>query len=110
MKSLKAAAIVVGSLAIAGAAGPAFAADLPAQGLVEDGKAVARSLPHAAGVPTGALANDVRHAADGVKESGLVKTPVIGGALPNPLNGKLPVKGKLPTGLPGAKAGLPGTK
>jgi hypothetical protein len=103
MKSLKAAAIVVGSLAIAGAASPAFAADLPAKGLVEDGKAVARGLPQAAQGPTGALANDVRHAADGVKRSGMVKTPVLGGALPNPLSGKLPVSGGLPVGLPGAK-------
>ncbi|MEU8027494.1 hypothetical protein [Streptomyces sp. NPDC049099] len=90
MKSLKAAAIVVGTLAMAGAAAPAFAADVPAQGLIDDGKTVARSLPHAAEMPTGALASDVKHAADGVKKSGVVKTPVLGGALPNPLNGKPP--------------------
>ncbi len=110
MKRLKAAAIVVGSLAIASAATPALAVDLPAQGLVEDGKTVAHTLPHAAEVPAGYLANDVRNTAAGVKRSGVVKTPVFGGALPNPFNGKsplkgakLPVGGKLPVGLPLAK-------
>lgn len=96
MKSLKAAVLVVGTLAIAGTAAPALAADLPAQGLIEEGKTVARALPQAAEVPAGQVTNDVRHATEGVKRSGVVKTPVIGGALPNPLNGKSPVNGKMP--------------
>ncbi|MEU1402293.1 hypothetical protein ABZ471_07980 [Streptomyces sp. NPDC005728] len=90
MKSLKAAALVVGTLAIAGAAAPAVAADMPAQGLFDNGKTVTRTLPNAAELPTGGLASDVKYTADGVKKSGVVKTPVLGGALPNPLNGKPP--------------------
>ncbi|MEU2713499.1 hypothetical protein [Streptomyces sp. NPDC007205] len=90
MKSLKAAAIVVGTLAMAGAAAPAFAADVPAQGLIDDGKTVARTLPHAADLPTGELASDVKSTTEGVKRSGVVKTPVFGGTLPNPINGKAP--------------------
>ncbi|MER6738641.1 hypothetical protein ACWGLF_19140 [Streptomyces puniciscabiei] len=91
MKNLKAAALMAGALAIAGAAAPAVAADLPGQGLVEDGKSVARTLPNAAEMPTGELANNVKQTTQGVKKSGIVKTPVFGGALPNPLNGKPPV-------------------
>ncbi|MCC5477266.1 hypothetical protein ACFV2N_30175 [Streptomyces sp. NPDC059680] len=90
MKNLKAAALMAGALAIAGAAAPAVAADLPGQGLLEDGKSVARTLPNAAEIPTGELASNVKQTAQGVKKSGVVKTPVFGGALPNPLNGKPP--------------------
>ncbi|GGU74418.1 hypothetical protein GCM10010260_02810 [Streptomyces filipinensis] len=107
MKSLKAAVIVVGTLAMAGVAAPAVAADVPAQGLLDDGKTVARTLPHAADIPTGELANDVRQTTDGVKKSGVVKTPVFGGTLPNPINGKTPAAlpvlnkgGKAPAALP----------
>ncbi|ANP55165.1 hypothetical protein J2Z21_003338 [Streptomyces griseochromogenes] len=92
MKSLKAAAVLVGALALAGTAAPALAADAPAQGILDDGKAIAHTLPNATDLPTGALASDVRHTADGVKRSGVVKTPVFGGTLPNPLNGKAPAK------------------
>ncbi|MFJ9814570.1 hypothetical protein ACIRU3_04730 [Streptomyces sp. NPDC101151] len=88
MKSLKAAAVIVGTLAIAGAAGPALAADMPAQGLLEDGKTIAHTLPNASELPAGYLSNDVKNTAEGVKQSGVVKTPVFGGMLPNPLNGK----------------------
>ncbi|MGW3356399.1 hypothetical protein ACWDFL_13385 [Streptomyces bungoensis] len=112
MKSLKAAALGVGALALAGAASPAVAAGMPAQGLVGDGSAVARSLPQAADLPTGDLAGEVKGAADGVKQSGLVKTPVFGATLPNPLNGKSPLAGKSPLSGKGplggkATAGLP---
>ncbi|KUM99665.1 hypothetical protein AQI95_37480 [Streptomyces yokosukanensis] len=98
MKNLKAAALVVGTLAIAGTATPAVAGNLPAQGLLEDGKTVTRSIPNAAEIPTGALTENVRGATQGVKESGIVQTPVFGRTLPNPLNGKSPAKlpGKLP--------------
>ncbi|MFE9449283.1 hypothetical protein [Streptomyces sp. NPDC006739] len=96
MKSLKAAAVIVGALAIAGTAGPALAADVPAQGLLDDGRSVAHTLPNAAEIPAGYLANDVKHTTDGVKRSGVVKTPVFGGTLPNPLNGKAPAS--LPLG------------
>ncbi|MGV4981915.1 hypothetical protein ACWC0C_07385 [Streptomyces sp. NPDC001709] len=90
MKNLKAAALMAGALALAGAAAPAVAADMPGQGLLEDGKTVARSIPNAADIPTGELSSDVKATADGVKKSGVVKTPVFGGTLPNPLNGKPP--------------------
>ena len=101
MKSLKAAAVLVGTLALAGTAAPALAADVPAQGLLEEGKTIAHTIPNAAEVPAGALASDVRGAAEGVKRSGVVKTPVFGGTLPNPLNGKPPVK--VPSKLPSVK-------
>lgn len=106
MKSLKAAALAVGALALAGAASPAVAAGMPAQGPAGDGSAVARSLPQAADLPTGDLAGEVRSAADGVKRSGVVKTPVFGATLPNPLNGRSPLSGKGPLGGK-ATAGLP---
>jgi hypothetical protein len=94
MKNLKAAAVVAGSLAIAGAAVPGAAAvDMPATGLVDNGKTVARSLPSAAKVPTGYVGNGVKRTADkvkkGVQSQGMVKTPVFGGALPNPVDGQL---------------------
>lgn len=94
MKNLKAAAVVVGSLAIAGAAVPGAAAvDMPSSGIVENGKTVARSLPSAAKVPTGYVGNNVKNTADkvkkGVQSQGMVKTPVLGGALPNPVDGRL---------------------
>ncbi|GAA4077199.1 hypothetical protein [Streptomyces shaanxiensis] len=93
MKNLKAAAVVAGSLAVAGVAGPAAAVDMPATGLVDNGKSVARSLPSAAKVPTGYVGNNVRRTTDGVKQgvnkSGVVKTPIIGGTLPNPAGGQL---------------------
>ncbi|WP_192583607.1 hypothetical protein [Streptomyces albicerus] len=97
MKTLKAAAVVVGSLAIAGVTVPAAAGDMPAQGLLDNGKMVAGSLPSAAKVPTGFVAENARETAHGVKdgvkervnESGIVKTPVFGGTLPNPIDGKL---------------------
>lgn len=93
MKNLKAAAVVAGSLAVAGVAGPAAAVDMPATGLVDNGKSVARSLPSAAKVPTGYVGNGVKRTADkvkkGVQSQGVVKTPVFGGALPNPVDGQL---------------------
>ncbi|MFH0519525.1 hypothetical protein ACHBTE_20425 [Streptomyces sp. M41] len=92
MKKLKAAAIVAGSLAVAGVAGPAAALDMPARGLADKGKTVAGSLPSAATLPTG-LGTNVKRTADGVKKgvnrSGMVKTPVFGGTLPNPVDGRL---------------------
>ncbi|MEV5879358.1 hypothetical protein AB0L75_35075 [Streptomyces sp. NPDC052101] len=102
MKNLKAAALMVGTLAIVGAATPAVAGNMPAQGLLEDGKTVAHSLPNAAEIPTGALADNVRSTTEGVKQSGIVQTPVFGRTLPNPLNGKSPAKlpSKLPAKLP----------
>ncbi|MER6382040.1 hypothetical protein [Streptomyces sp. NPDC001250] len=107
MKNLKAAALMVGTLAIVGAAAaPAVAADVPAQGLLEDGKSVAHSLPNAAAIPMGGVSDNVRSTAEGVKESGIIQTPVFGRTLPNPLNGKSPAKlpgklsGKLPAKLP----------
>ncbi|MGN5378771.1 hypothetical protein ACQ4WX_19200 [Streptomyces lasalocidi] len=60
-----------------------------------------RALPNAAEMPTGAVTNDVRTAAEGVKQSGIVKTPVFGGTLPNPLDGKPPAQ--LPAKLPVVK-------
>ncbi|MEV8022189.1 hypothetical protein AB0O76_38935 [Streptomyces sp. NPDC086554] len=93
MKNLKTAAVVAGSLAIAGAAVPASAVDLSGHGLLDNGKTVARSLPDAAKLPTGYVGNNVERTADKVKtvanESGVVKTPVFGGTLPNPIDGKL---------------------
>jgi hypothetical protein len=93
MKKLKAAAVVAGSLAVAGVAGPAAAVDMPATGLVDNGKTVARSLPSAAKLPTGYVGTNVKRTADGVKKgvkrSGVVKTPVFGGTLPNPVDGQL---------------------
>ncbi|MGC9538156.1 hypothetical protein [Streptomyces sp. UG1] len=93
MKNLKAAAVVAGSLAIAGAGVPASAVEMPGHGLVENGKTVARSLPTAAKVPTGYVGNNVKRTADnvkkGVNEQGVVKTPVFGGTLPNPVDGRL---------------------
>jgi hypothetical protein len=93
MKNLKAAAVVAGSLAIAGAAVPASAVDMPGRGLVENGKTVARSLPNATKAPTGYVGNNVKHTADkvkkGVQDQGVVKTPVFGGTLPNPTDGRL---------------------
>ncbi|MFF7753636.1 hypothetical protein ACFZCP_31395 [Streptomyces sp. NPDC007971] len=88
MKKLKAAAVLVGTLAIASTAAPALASDMPAQGILEDGKTIAHTLPSATSLPAGALAGDVRTTAEGVKRSGVVKTPVFGGTLPNPLNGR----------------------
>ncbi|MEV6170578.1 hypothetical protein AB0L99_20405 [Streptomyces sp. NPDC051954] len=100
MKNLKAAAMVVGSLAIAGGTVPAAAVDMSSQGLVEDGKTVARSLPAAAKVPTGFVGNNVKRTADDMKDrvkgQGIVKTPVFGAALPNPVDGQL--LGGLPVG------------
>lgn len=85
MKNLKAAAVVAGSLAIAGAAVPASAVNMPGSGLVDNGSAVTRSLPSAT--------QNVKRTADkvksNVKDSGVVKTPVFGGTLPNPVDGKL---------------------
>ena len=85
MKNLKAAAVVAGSLAIAGAAVPASAVNMPGSGLVDNGSAVTRSLPSAT--------QNVQRTADKVKSdvkgSGVVKTPVFGGTLPNPVDGKL---------------------
>lgn len=105
MKNLKAAAVVAGSLAIAGAAVPAAAVDMSADGIVDNGKTVARSLPTAAKVPTGYVGNNVKRTADGVKRgvqnSGVVKTPVFGGTLPNALDGRL--LGGLPVGKPAVK-------
>ncbi|ELS53365.1 MULTISPECIES: hypothetical protein [Streptomyces] len=105
MKNLKAAAVVVGSLAVAGTAGPAAAVDLSAPGLVDNGKTVARSLPAAAKLPTGYVGNNVKRTADGVKQgvrnSSVVKTPVFGGTLPNPIDGQL--LGGLPVGKPAIK-------
>ena len=94
MKNLKAAAVVAGSLAIAGAtASGAAAVDMPSSGLVENGKTVARSLPSAATVPTGYVGNNEKRTAHkvkkGVASQGMVKTPVFGGALPNPVDGRL---------------------
>lgn len=93
MKKLKAAAVAAGSLAIAGAAVPASAVDLSGHGLLDNGKTVARSLPSAAKLPTGYVGNNVERTADKVKtvakESGVVKTPVFGGTLPNPIDGQL---------------------
>jgi hypothetical protein len=105
MKTLKAAAVVAGSLAIAGVAVPAVAADMPAQGLLDSGKMVASGVPTAAKVSTGYVGNDVQQVAqsvkDGVKQSGVVKTPV-GNNLPKPaLPG--PVDGRLLGGLPVGK-------
>lgn len=104
MKNLKAAVVVAGSLAIAGAT-PAAAVDMTADGLVDNGKTVARSLPTAAKVPTGYVGNNVKRTADGVKRgvknSGVVKTPVFGGTLPNALDGRL--LGGLPVGKPAIK-------
>ncbi|MEV1078556.1 MULTISPECIES: hypothetical protein [unclassified Streptomyces] len=109
MKNLKAVAVVVGSLALAGVTAPAVAADKPGNGLVDNGKTVARNLPAAAKAPTGMVGGKVKRTAEGVKqgvqESGMVKTPVFGGALPNPLDGKL-LNG-LPVGKTAAK---PATK
>jgi hypothetical protein len=105
MKTLKAAAVVAGSLAIAGVAVPAVAADMPAQGLVDSGKTVAGGVPTAAKVSAGYVGNNVEQVAqgvkDGVKDSGIVKAPVFGStlpksALPGPVNGQL--LGGLPVG------------
>jgi hypothetical protein len=105
MKTLKAAAVVAGSLAIAGVALPAVAADMPAQGLVDSGKMVAGGVPEAAKVSTGYVGDNVKDVAsgvkDGVKNSGVVKTPVVGNtvpkaALPGPVDGQL--LGGLPLG------------
>jgi hypothetical protein len=106
MKTLKAAAVVAGSLAVAGVAVPAVALDMPAQGLVDSGKTVASGVPTAAKVSTNYVGKDVEQVAqnvkDGVKTSvkgAGVKTPVVGGALPQPaLPG--PVDGQLLGGLP----------
>ncbi|GAA2410406.1 hypothetical protein GCM10010378_62890 [Streptomyces viridochromogenes] len=85
MKNLKAAAVVAGSLAIAGAAVPASAVSMPGSGLADNGTAVTRSLPSAT--------KNVQRTAEKVKadvqDSGVVKTPVFGGTLPNPVDGKL---------------------
>lgn len=44
-------------------------------------------------MPTGYVGNNVKRTADnvkkGMKSQGVVKTPVIGGALPNPVDGQL---------------------
>ena len=106
MKTLKAAAVVAGSLAVAGVAVPAVALDMPAQSLVDSGKSVASGVPTAAEASTGKVRNDVEHVAqngkDGVKSSAKgagVKTPPVGGTLPQP---GLPsaVDGQLLGGLP----------
>lgn len=106
MKTLKAAAVVAGSLAVAGVAVPAVALDMPAQGLVDSGKTVASGVPTAAKVSTNYVGKDVEQVAqnvkDGVKGSvkgAGVKTPVVGGALPqSALPGS--VDGQLLGGLP----------
>ncbi|MFE7166150.1 hypothetical protein [Streptomyces sp. NPDC057616] len=106
MKTLKAAAVVAGSLAVAGVAVPAVALDMPAQGLVDSGKSVATGVPTAAKVSTNYVGKDVEQVAQNVKEGvkssvkgAGVKTPVVGGALPQPaLPGS--VDGQLLGGLP----------
>ncbi|MEU8978543.1 hypothetical protein [Streptomyces sp. NPDC048309] len=107
MKTLKAAAVVAGSLAIAGVAVPAIAADMPAQGLVDSGMTVADNVPTAAKVSTGYVGNNVEQVAqdvkDGVKQSGVVKTPVVGGTLPKPALPNLADGGRLLGGLPVGK-------
>ncbi|AWE54568.1 MULTISPECIES: hypothetical protein [Streptomyces] len=85
MKNLKAAAVVAGSLAIAGAAVPASAVNMPGSGLVDNGSAVTRSLPSA----TKGVQRTAEKVKSNVKDSGVVKTPVFGGTLPNPVDGKL---------------------
>jgi hypothetical protein len=110
MKTLKAAAVVAGSLAIAGVAVPAIAADMPAQGLVDSGKTVAGGVPTAAKVSTSYVGNNVEQLAqsvkgnvkDSVKGTGVVKTPVVGGTLPKPAL-PAPVDGQLLGGLPVGK-------
>ncbi|WP_369246694.1 hypothetical protein [Streptomyces sp. R41] len=106
MKTLKAAAVVAGSLAIAGVTVPAVAADMPAQGLVDSGMMVASSAPTAAKVSTGYMGNNVQQVAqdvkDTVKQSGVVKTPVVGGTLPKPALPGLG-DGRLLGGLPVGK-------
>lgn len=106
MKNLKAAAVVAGSLAVAGAtAVPAAAVDVSGHGLVDNGKTVARSIPAAAKLPAGYVGNNVKRTTDGVKRgvknSGVVRTPVFGGTLPNPIDGQL--LGGLPVGKPPVK-------
>ncbi|MCX4880905.1 hypothetical protein [Streptomyces sp. NBC_00847] len=110
MKTLKAAAVVAGSLAIAGVAVPAIAADMPAQGLVDSGRTVAGGVPTAAQVSAGYVGNNVQQVAQsvnssvkgGVKNTGVVKTPLVGGALPkSALPGS--VDGQLLGGLPVGK-------
>ncbi|MBY8345915.1 hypothetical protein LXH13_15150 [Streptomyces spinosirectus] len=109
MKTLKAAAVVAGSLAIAGVTVPASALDMPGQGLVDSGKSVASGVPTAAKVSTSYVGNNVEqmasHVKDGVQGSvkgAGVKTPLVGGALPQPaLPG--PVDGQLLGGLPVGK-------
>ncbi|WP_405872612.1 hypothetical protein [Streptomyces sp. NBC_00005] len=110
MKTLKAAAVVAGSLAIAGVAVPAIAADMPGQGLVDSGKMVAGGVPTAAKASSGYVGNNVEQMTasvkdsvkDSVKQSGVVKTPVVGGTLPNPSLAN-PVDGRLLGGLPVGK-------
>jgi hypothetical protein len=102
MKTLKAAAVVAGSLALAGVAVPAVAADMPARGLVDGGKTVAGGVPEAAKVSAGYVGDNVKDVAAGVKggvnDAG-VKTPVVGNTVPK---GALagPVDGRLLGGLP----------
>jgi hypothetical protein len=110
MKTLKAAAVVAGSLAIAGVAVPAVAADMPGQGLVDSGKTVASGVPTAAKVSSGFVGNNVGQVAQSVKDSvkssakeAGVKGPVVGGALPNPGSLPNPADGKLLGGLPVGK-------
>ncbi|MFF4500020.1 hypothetical protein [Streptomyces sp. NPDC001401] len=110
MKTLKAAAVVAGSLAIAGVAGSAVAADMPAGGLVDSGKTVASGVPTAAKVSTGFVGDNVGQVAQSVKDSvkgsmkeAGVKGPVVGGALPNPALPATPADGKLLGGLPVGK-------
>jgi hypothetical protein len=109
MKTLKAAAVVAGSLAVAGVAVPAVALDMPGQGLVDSGKTVASGVPTAAKVSTNYLGNNVgqmaQHVGDSAKASARqagVKTPVVGGTLPtSALPGS--VEGQLLGGLPVGK-------
>jgi hypothetical protein len=109
MKTLKAAAVVAGSLAVAGVAVPAVALDMPAKGLVDSGKTVTSGVPSAAEASTSYLGNNVEQMAQSVgdsvkgsaKQAG-VKTPVVGGTVPS---SALPgsVGGQLLGGLPVGK-------
>jgi len=103
MKTLKAAAVVAGSLALAGVAMPAVAADMATQGLVDSGRTVAGGVPEAAKVSAGYVGDNVKDMATGVKgsveDSGLVKTPVVGNTVPKSAL-QSPVDSRLLGGLP----------
>ncbi|RPF33640.1 hypothetical protein [Streptomyces sp. TLI_185] len=110
MKTLKAAAVVAGSLALAGVAVPAGAADMPAGGLMDSGKTVASGVPTAAKVSTGFVGDNVGQVAQSVKDSvkgsmkeAGMKGPVVGGTLPNPALPATAADGKLLGGLPVGK-------